>query len=149
MIEPLTDARYERRKQRLIARLDRLGDLDIEEAEAPATRKVQLVVTAPGHALPVTATFDYVERFVRDGSFWRITGYRYEYREAPPPGRIAYHWHDERFHAHCVERGRAVADHHYRAHEVTVFEAHDEFTRLYTQGEPVGCGHLRPAIPSH
>lgn len=128
--------------------LDRAGDLEIEEDETAAVREFQLIVTAPGHELPRAATFGYSERFEHDRSLWRLTRYLYEYREDPPPGRLAYHWHDDSLHAHCVERGGTAADHHYRAHEVTLFEAHEEFARLYIRGERVRCESLRPALPS-
>lgn len=145
MTEPLTEAQYGRRKQRLISMLDPRGDLEVEESEGAATRKLRFLVSAPGHELPVEAIFDYGERFVRAGSRWRIAGYRYEYREQPGPGRLAYHWHDDRFHAHCVDAARSGGDRHFRAHEVTVFEAHGEFAALCARGARVTCAHLRPA----
>lgn len=145
MIEPLSEARYERRKQRAIAILDRLGELDVDEVEGSDTRTLRFVVTAPGYGLPPQAAFDHTERFVRERSRWRLAGYRYEYREEPPAGRLAYHWHDASFHAHCLDPRVPSGDHHYRATAVSFFEAHEEFVRLYAHAEPVSCAQLRPA----
>lgn len=146
MIEPLSEARLGRRTQRLIAILDRLGDLTVTERAAGSTRGLELITSAPGHGLPTEAVFDYSERFERTGADWRMVRYEYEYREVPGPGRLAYHWHDEAFHAHCIEAGAHAAEHHYRSYAVTVHEAHEEFAALFSRRRTVRCAHLRPAV---
>lgn len=108
---------------------------------------MRILVRAPGDDLPVTAIFDYEEIYRRlAGSRWQLVGYAYEYRDEVRAGRRAYHLHDGRFHAHCVDPAAGQRDHHYRAPEVDVFEAHDEFTRLYVAELPVRCDDLRPAL---
>ena len=144
----LDDHAFEQRKATLIAKLDDLGDVNSDDSGARTeTRRLELVAAVPGGGLEALAELDYVEFFRRTpAGRWVPVRYAYEYREQPGPGRRAYHWHDERFHAHCVDRGRPQRDHHFRATEVDVFEAHDEFVRIYAAGEPVTCDDLRPAL---
>lgn len=93
------------------------------------------------------AVFDYQEIYRRvSGSRWELIGYTYEYRDEVRDGRRAYHLHDGQFHAHCIGPTSERRDHHYRAPEIDVFEAHDEFSRLYAAELPVHCDDLRPAL---
>ncbi|MBI2324522.1 MAG: hypothetical protein HYU87_06135 [Chloroflexi bacterium] len=104
-------------------------------------------MTAPGYGLPTAATFGYREVFkVRGGLKWELVLYGYEYR-AVGRGRRAYHFHDQRYHAHCVDPREPARDHHYRSPEVDLFEAHDEFRLLYLSGASVTCDDLRPTLP--
>lgn len=136
------------RKAELVARLDDLGDVTAEDSGLGGqARDVRIVATAPGLDLPPLATFDYREVFVRaPGGLWELAVYSYEYREVVVGGRRAYHLHDGRFHAHCIDAERPGRDHHYRAPEIDVHEAHEEFARLYLAGTPVSCEDLRPAL---
>lgn len=105
-----------------------------------------MVAAAPGLGLPRHATLDYREVFHLTGTVeWELIRYAYEYRTIVG-GRRAYHLHDGRFHAHCVDPRLPRADHHYRAPEIDLFEAHDEFRLLYVAGAVVSCGDLRPAL---
>jgi hypothetical protein len=100
---------------------------------------------APGYGLLTVATFSYREVFRSIGRGWEIILYRYEYRPTDR-GRRAYHFHDQRFHAHCVDPRDPRRDHHFRSPEIHLFEAHDEFRDLYVSGARVGCSDLRPAL---
>lgn len=111
-------------------------------------RDVRLRVIAPGAGLAAIAAIDLREVFRRAGSSaWELVLYSYEYRERPGPGRRAYHLHGGRFHAHCVDPAAPSRDHHFRATEVDVFEAHAEFARLYLSAVRVTCDDLRAALP--
>lgn len=136
----------EQRRATLVAKLDELADVTVDDTGSRAeTRLVQMWGAAPGGGLAVLARFEYREAFRRSGpGLWDLTGYEYEYRQGT--GRRAYHLHDAGFHAHCVDARRPRADHHYRAPEIDVFEAHEEFRSLYLSGEPVSCADLRSAL---
>lgn len=146
MIDPLDDDAYDRRKQRLVGILDRFGDLTIEDRRSSGSRALRLIVQAPGADLPRSAVFDYMEEFGRIAARWQLTKYRYEYREEPPPGRRAFHWHDDEFHEHCVDPTDLSRDHHYRGYAITIFEAQDEFAAIYASGARVSCAGLRAAL---
>lgn len=103
---------------------------------------------APGGELATLAVFDHEEAYRRaSASLWELVGYSYEYRDATNGGRRAYHLHDARFHTHCVDPAFPRRAHHFRAPEVDVFEAHDEFSRLYAARISVRCDDLRLALP--
>lgn len=139
----------EQRKSRLVAKLTRLGEVTIDDTGSRAgTRIVRVSALAPGGGLPALASFEYREAF-RGGAArgpWEVVGYAYEYRQLSGPGRRAYHLHGEGFHAHCLDPREPRRGHHYRASEIDLFEAHDEFRRLYLRGDPVSCDDLRPAL---
>ncbi len=149
-MRPLNEHAFQQRKATLIAKLDALGDVTIDDARPrPALRVLDVRAEAPGFDLARAAAFEYREAFrLSGGGRWEIARYVYEYREVPGPGRRAYHWHDERFHAHCVSAGSPDRSQHYRATEIEVFEAHDEFARLYATEARVRCDDLRPALVS-
>ena len=144
----LDDHAFEQRKATLIAKLDDLGDVTGEDSGArTGMRRLELVASAPGAELDPLAEFEYTELFRRTPTGrWAPVRYAYEYRERPAPGRRAYHWHDDRFHAHCLDRERPDRDHHFRATEVDIFEAHEEFVRLHASSDKVTCEDLRPAL---
>lgn len=101
---------------------------------------------APGADLPTLASFEYREAFERQQEKWHLLAYTYEYLDRGHAGRRAYHWHDASFHAHCVDPRTPRRDHHFRAPPIDVFEAHDEFARIYLSGEQVTCDDLRPPL---
>ena len=142
------DHALEQRKATLVAKLDDLGDVTVDDIGAlTGARRLDVVVAAPGLGLQPIVEFAYSEIFSRGARRrWSLVRYVYEYREQPGPGRRAYHWHDDRFHAHCVDRVWPERDHHFRATEVDLFEAHEEFVRLYASGARVSCDDLRPAL---
>ena len=99
----------------------------------------------PGYGLPIEAVFDYTESFERvRPDLWTMTSYAYEYREVPPAGRRAHHWHDGSWHVHCVDPRHPRRNHHFRGYAVTIFEAHEEFAAIYLSGRHVDCAGLRP-----
>lgn len=137
------------RKANLIAKLDDLGDVSSDETLRGLVRGLRIVAVAPGAELPAEAHFEYEEAFRKRGAqAWELVAYAYEYRVAKVSGRRAYHLHDGQFHAHCLDPLHPSGDHHYRSAQVGLFEAHDEFSRLYLAGTPVTCDDLRPPLGS-
>lgn len=140
-----SEREYARRRDRLAAILARIGDLRTEERELGDGRILLLVTEAPGHDSPGQAVFEYREVYSLERQALALTDYTYEYREIPPPGRRAYHWHDREYHMHCVDGRHPSRDHHFRAYAVNPFEAHEEFYRIYASRQPVSCTGLRPS----
>lgn len=137
------------RKATLIAKLDDLGDVSSDETFRGPVRGLRIVAIAPGAELPAEARFEYEEAFRGRGAHaWELIGYAYEYRVAGGSGRRAYHLHDGLFHAHCLDPRSPSRDHHYRSAQIGLFEAHDEFSRLYLSGTRVTCDDLRPPLGS-
>lgn len=132
----------------LIAKMDAIGDVTVDDGGVRGSiRKIRVSTIAPGGGLPTTAVFDYEEVYLRAShGDWQLIGYSYEYGDAVNGGRRAYHLHDGRSHAHCVDPAVPGRDHHFRAPEIDAFEAHDEFSRLYAAQRPVRCDDLRPAL---
>lgn len=143
----LDDHQVEQRKATLVAKLEALGDVTVSDApRARRRRLIELRADAPGGDLPTLASFEYREVFERSRDPRHLLAYAYEFLDRAHGGRRAYHWHDGSFHAHCVEPEGRLGDHHYRALPMDVFEAHDEFARIYLSGARVRCGDLRPLL---
>lgn len=144
----LTAHAFEQRKKTLIAILDDLGSVTVEDSGADDDERILvLTAVAPGGDLPRAALFDYREVFSRTArGRWTMSAYAYEYRPGPPPSRRAYHWHDDQHHAHCVDPRYPEGDHHYRSSAVEVFWAHDRFRDLYLSESPITCQDLHPLV---
>lgn len=136
------------RRATLTAKLDDLGDVTVDDNTARRRiRGLRITMIAPGGEMAMSAAFEYEEIYRHAStSQWELAGYAYEYRDVARGGRRAYHLHDGVFHAHCVDPTAHRRDHHYRAPEMDVYEAHDEFRRLYVTGLTVRCDDLRPAL---
>lgn len=145
MIEAFSEREYQRRRGRLIEILQQIGDVQVEERELPTGPFLQLRADAPGHGEQAQAVFEYREAYAGRPGPLRVTAYAYEFRQVTPPGRLAYHWHDDEHHVHCVDPGFPDRDHHFRGYAVSVFEAHEEFYAIYAKGGSVSCAGLRPA----
>lgn len=144
---PLREHAFEQRKSTLIAILDRLGDLVVDDVgKSSRRRRLMLAVTAPSGAVPVQAAFVYSEVFERRGrDRWEMIAYLYEYRPTPAPSRRACHWHAPwAYHAHCVDPQHPERTAHYRSPPVDIFWAHGRFYELYVREQPVTCDDLHP-----
>lgn len=142
----LDDHRVEQRKATLVAKLGALGDVTASDVpRARRRRQIEIRADAPGGDLPGLAAFEYREAFERSPDGWRLIAYAYEFLDRGRGGRRAYHRHDESFHAHCVGP-RDRAGRHFRATAIDLFEAHDEFVRIYLRDEKVRCDDLRPLL---
>jgi hypothetical protein len=142
----LDEHQVEQRKATIAAKLEDLGDVSaLDSPRARRRRLIDLRAVAPGADLPALALFQYREAFERRAGSWQLIAYGYEFHDRIRGGRRAYHWHDDSFHAHCLEPDARGAS-HYRAVPMEVFEAHDEFARIYLSGGPIRCGDLRPAL---
>ena len=109
------------------------------------------MVAASSHGLADEATFSYAEWYHRVSRGWRLTRYQYEYIDRRRGGRLAYHWHalrrrDPIHHAHCEERLGAAVSPHYRAYDLSLLEAHEEFAILYAADASFDCSALRPLV---
>lgn len=144
--------RFEQRKTTIRTFLDHLGETELADSgRGKRDRLLRFEVRAPGHELPAQATFIYAEWYLRVARGWRLTRYQYDYLDRRLGGRLGYHWHvlvgrRAAHHGHCEQVLGAPAVQHYRAYEVDLLEAHEEFVRLYAGDQPIDCSDLRPLI---
>lgn len=145
---PLGNHAFEQRKATILAILDDLGSPELSDSGRNAReRRLSVVVDAPDPDLPTQARFKYVEIFRRDRDRWRLVGYTYDYVDLVNGGRFAYHRHDlpsrqDVLHVHC-EPPTGASTAHFRAYEVTLLEAHDEFAGWWASGSQIECRGLR------
>lgn len=129
-------------------RLERLGEVTraTDDELANGRRLLHLEVALPGWGLTTEATLVFVERHVRRGGGWELTGYTYDYhREPRPTGRKAHHWHDGIVHAHCVDPRQPGAVTHFRDVAVDLMEAASDFEAVHLRGE-IDCSALFPLV---
>jgi hypothetical protein len=149
-VTDLGQHRFEQRKTTVLSILDHLGDVELVDAgRGRRDRRLRFTVAAPGHGLPDEAAFIYAEWYRRASRGWRLTRYQYDYVDLRRGGRFGYHWHALRrrspvHHAHCEEHLGAAVSPHYRAYELSLLEAHEEFARLYAAEAQIDCSALRP-----
>lgn len=147
---PLDHHAFEQRKSRIIAIVDQLGDVDVQDTgRRGQQRQLVVQVGVPGDGRSLEATFKYAEAYRLDGRRWRLVEYSYEYLDRARGGRLAYHYHDLRrhiavFHVHCVRAEGRTSVSHFRAYEVDLFEAHAIFAQCYVSGRPIDCFGLHP-----
>lgn len=136
----------------ILAALDHFGDVElVDSGRAGRHRRLRFVLAAPGQGLPDEAVFIYAEWYQRISRGWRMTRYQYDYLDRGRGGRLAYHWHALKqrtpiLHAHCEERLGAAATPHYRAYELSLLEAHEEFARLDAADASIDCSPFRSLI---
>jgi len=146
------DDAFEQHKARVSTILDDLGDVHVEDSgRRGSTRRFDAEVDAPRLPLIARARFRYLEWWSRDGAGWRIAKYQYDYIDLIVGSRLAYHRHDlageaDIVHIHCKPPGRPSSSPHFRAYEVDLREAHDEFAAVYASGRAIDCAGLRPLI---
>jgi hypothetical protein len=146
----LDDHAFEQRKATIIAILAGVGDLDIDDSgRRGPERRFAVRVDAPGDGYPSRALFDYHEWFVKGGDGWRIDRYHYDFIDRVDRGRLAFHLHElgpgrRRAHVHCEPAARMPSISHFRAYEVDLLEAHDDFLGLFASETPIDCTGLRP-----
>lgn len=146
------DHAFEQRKATILAILDRLGEVKIgDTGKAVPERAILFELDAPEHDLTATGRFRYREVFRRDGDGWILMSYTYDYLDLERGGRWAYHWHalpgrSGVFHEHCRPPSGRPSVSHFRAYEVELLEAHEEFARLYASDSPIDCTGLRPLL---
>lgn len=147
------DHAFEQHKARVSAILDDLGDVRVEDSGRPHDiRHLEIEVDAPRQPLTARARFRYLEWWRRDGRGWGIAKYQYDYIDLVDRGRLAFHRHDladatDVPHQHCQPSGGRPSTRHFRAYEVDLLEAHDEFSALYASGQVIDCAGLRPLRP--
>ena len=144
------DHAFEQRKATILAILDGLGSPSLEDTgRADALLRFRVEVDIAEAPSSTDARFRYLEWWSRDGRGWRLVRYQYDYFDRVHRSRLAYHRHDlagkpELLHIHCEPSGRPPSARHFRAYEVDLLEAHDEFAALYASGRAIDCAGLRP-----
>ena len=141
----LTGHGFQQRRIGLWQRLERVGEVTrATDDESAHGRRLHLEVALPGWGLAAEATLVFIERYVRRGDGWELTGYKYDYhREPRPSGRKAHHWHDGIVHAHCVDSRWPGAASHFRDVPVDLLEAAGDFEALHLRGD-IDCSGLFP-----
>ncbi len=148
------DHAFEQRKATIVAILDRLGDVTIDDTGKSAPgRAIRFALDAPRRPLSALGRFRYREVFRRDGDGWILMSYTYDYLDLERGGRRAYHWHDLPgrsgvFHEHCRPPGDRPSISHFRSYDVDLFEAHEEFAMSYASETAIDCAGLRPLRPA-
>lgn len=141
---------FEQRKATIEAVLDDLGPIRGEDGgKLEVVRRFEVQVDSPELPFAVRARFRYLEWWSRDGRGWQLVKYQYDYFDLVHRGRLAYHRHDlpgaaNMLHSHCQPQGSPPLARHFRAYEVDLLEAHEEFTTLYASGRVIDCTGLRP-----
>lgn len=144
------DHAFEQRKATIEAILDDLGPIRSDDGgKLEGVRRFEVALDTPEPPLPARARFRYLEWWSRDGHGWTLAKYQYEYIDLMRRGRLAYHRHDlaygpDLLHIHCETSGGRRSSAHFRAYEVDVLEAHEEFAALYSNDRPISCAGLRP-----
>jgi hypothetical protein len=152
-VRPLTPHAFNQRRDRLHARLDRLGRVDLRDAGANrASRKLLADVVVPGQeadpGLPDEVRLRYQEWWARTTIGWARVRYDYDFFDLLNGGRLGYHLHplggrESVPHAVCVLADGTGEGRHYEAHEVDLLAAHEEFEAQYATGHLIDCRGLR------
>lgn len=144
------DHAFEQRKATIKTILDDLGPArDEDGGKRNDVRRFEVGVDVPEAPLAARARFRYLEWWKRDGRRWLLVKYQYDYFDLMAQTRLAYHRHDlpgaaNMPHRHCKALGMPPAARHFRAYEVDLLEAHEEFAVLYASGRVIDCAGLRP-----
>jgi hypothetical protein len=144
------DDAFEQRKATVLAILDDLGPIrDEDSGKLNEIRRFGVELDAPEPPLASRARFRYLEWWSRDGRGWQLGRYQYDYFDRVDRARLAYHRHNlpggpNMLHRHCEPPDRSPSAPHFRAYEVDLLEAHEEFAALYVSGRPINCAGLRP-----
>ena len=144
------DHAFEQHKARVSTVLDDLGDVRVEDfGRRDSIRHFETEVDAPRPPFAARARFRYLEWWSRDGPGWRMVKYQYDYIDLIDQSRLANHRHDladesDLPHIHCQPSGGRPSARHFRAYEVDLLEAHEEFSALYASGQGIDCAGLRP-----
>lgn len=153
-MRPLSPAAFNRRRDDIHARLDRLGRLSLEDlGSRRPVRRLVAVLLVPGQEgdprLHDEARFRYQEWWRRSRVGWLRVRYDYDYFDLLAGARRGYHLHplggDEAVpHAVCVLPDGSGLGQHFEAYEVELLATHEEFEAQYAAGRPIDCRGLRP-----
>lgn len=149
------DHAFEQRKATVSAILDDLGPIrDEDSGKLEDVRRFEVELDSPESPLAARARFRYLEWWARDGRRWRLAKYQYDYVDLIHRSRLAYHRHNlpgatDLHHIHCEPPDRPPSAPHFRAYEVDLLEAHEDFAALYVSGRPINCAGLRPLPTTH
>ena len=141
---------FEQRKATVEAILDHLAPIRGEDGgKLEDVRRFEVVVDSPGAPFAAKVRFRYLEWWTSEGRGWRRAKYQYDYIDLVHRSRLAYHRHDlagepDLHHIHCEPSGGRRLARHFRAYEVDLLEAHEDFVALYVSGQVIDCAGLRP-----
>lgn len=144
------DHAFEQRKATVTAILDDLAPISHDDGgKFEDIRRLEIELETPDPPLAARARFRYLEWWSRDGRGWRLAKYQYDYFDLIHRSRLAYHRHNlpgaaDIPHSHCEPPGRSPSASHFRAYEVDLLEAHEEFAALYASDRVLDCAGLRP-----
>lgn len=153
----MTDLGRHRFAQRLVSVIKVLGaigevDLTDDTRRRGRYRHLRFDVAAPD-GRRADASFGHEEWWELRQARYRLTRYHYDYRDHIHGGRVGYHWHavggrHPVHHAHCDSPAGPDLPEHLRLYGVSLFEAHEDFVRLYASGDPIDCSGFRPLMSS-
>lgn len=146
------------RVSRVIDYLDHFGDVRVtDDGARRQRRRIEWLLAAPGEPDAVDQVVGlYREYYDRHVEAWVLAKYTYDYLDKVHSRRFAYHMHPLTVggppipHAHCdvldvsVTQGVDEDQGHFRATEVELMEANQEFMAIYASGHPPDCAGLRP-----
>ena len=144
------DHAFEQRKATVTAILDDLAPISHDGGgKFEDIRRLEIELETPDPPLAARARFRYLEWWSRDGHGWLLAKYQYDYFDLIHRSRLAYHRHNlpgaaDILHSHCEPRGRSPSASYFRAYEVDLLEAHEEFAALYASDRVIDCAGLRP-----
>jgi hypothetical protein len=116
----------------------------VDDLVSRPRRKLRIAAAFPGYDLPLQATFEYEEWYVRGQRGWSMTDYQYEVR-LQSAGRKAFHWHNGSHHVHCQDARFLRSADHYRGYEVDLLtDARPDLLRSAVAGA-VDCSGLHIA----
>lgn len=153
-MRPLSSRAFNQRRDRLYARFDRLGRIDLQDFGANrSVRRLTADLVVPGqagdHGLPNEARFLYQEWWRRSRIGWVRVRYDYDFFDLVYGGRRGYHLHPLKGgepvpHSVCVLPDGTGEGRHHEAYEVDLLAAHEEFEAQYAARRPIDCRSLRP-----
>jgi hypothetical protein len=151
-VRPIDIRAFNQRRDRLYARLGRLGRLGFTDVGGDRrVRKLVADLLSPGYevelGLPDQVRFRYQEWWRRSSLGWVRVRYDYDFFDLLHGGGRGYHLHplignEPVPHAVCVLPDGAGEGVHYDAYEVDLLAAHEEFEKQYAASRPIDCGGL-------
>ena len=137
----LRKQQFDQRVATVEGAFSRLGHVEVAlQAGSPRTNVI--TVAHPGWGALTTAQLSFVETWVVEDGLWVLTRYAYDLLLRSGPGRFGFHWHDGRFHQHCVDPSHPGRDHHFAGGPVELFAAFDRFTAFVIGKELLTCAGL-------
>ncbi len=148
----LSSQAFNRRRDGVYARLDRLGRVDCQDLGADREAGKLLADLVPPDqdpGWPDEARFQYQERWRRSAPGWVRVRSDCDHCDLLNGGRRGYHFHplggrEAIPHATCVRPDGTGASRPSEAHQVDLLAVHEEFEAQDASGGLIDCRGLRP-----